>query len=146
MKRTLPAGHPANRLKTCPDCNKELSPENFPVHKHPRGFGGYSSLARCHPCNKAWKSRSHLLSKYKLTLHQYDQLLKSQGGKCAICGSTGSGSDKDKFVVDHDHETSQVRGLLCWPCNIGLGMFKDKPELINKVVDYLAYKTPDNIG
>lgn len=50
---------------------------------------------------------------------------------CAICGST------EKPHIDHDHETGVVRGTLCRTCNIGLGMFKDNPELMRQAAQYL---------
>ncbi|MFN8996104.1 MAG: endonuclease domain-containing protein, partial [Pseudomonadota bacterium] len=36
------------------------------------------------------------------------------------------------------HNTGKVRGLLCWPCNIGLGMFKDNLDLLDKIKIYLT--------
>jgi len=47
----------------------------------------------------------------------YEELLASQGGVCAICGS----SPKTKRLnIDHDHKTMEVRGLLCHKCNRAL--------------------------
>jgi hypothetical protein len=65
------------------------------------------------------KRNSHLKRKYGITLEQYDDLVKKQGGKCAIC------RERVPEVVDHDHETKEIRGLLCHPCNKGLGMFRE---------------------
>jgi hypothetical protein len=57
-------------------------------------------------------------SPYGLELLQVDAMLTAQGGVCAICGETfGS---RGPFV-DHDHETGQVRGMLCDSCNWFLG-------------------------
>lgn len=53
------------------------------------------------------------------------------GKKCSICGSS------DKLVVDHCHETGQVRGILCNNCNIGLGMFRDSKSLLDSATKYL---------
>lgn len=86
------------------------------------------------------KTREHQLwSHYRLTVAQYESLLLSQGGKCAICGAIPHKS----FHVDHCHNTSKVRGLLCGGCNVGLGCYGDDPERMQKAIDYLkAHKCP----
>jgi len=48
-----------------------------------------------------------------------------------ICGS------QEKLVVDHNHNTNKVRGLLCNHCNRGLGHFRDNTETLLKAIDYL---------
>lgn len=85
--------------------------------------------------NKEERSKSikkyELKSKYNLSLDDYETLLKKQNEVCAIC--------KESFVlhVDHCHETGLVRGLLCRSCNLGLGFFKDKPELFDAAKEYI---------
>src|SRR5260221_6560575 len=70
----------------------------------------------------------NLLRDYGITLAQYDSMLIEQGNVCGICGGLAGGSS-GRFHVDHDHLTNKVRALLCYTCNIGLGSFKDSPEL-----------------
>jgi hypothetical protein len=142
MPNILPHDHPANKYKVCTDCGVEYPPDKFPVHKHPQGYKGFISLPRCVGCHKTWKNKAHLARKYGLSIDNYEKLLEEQSYKCAICGSTGSGQDSDRFVVDHCHNSGRVRGLLCWPCNIGIGMFKERPDLIERVVRYMM----DNIA
>jgi hypothetical protein len=55
--------------------------------------------------------RRHLKRKYNMTPEEFEALSVAQGGKCAICSREG------KLVVDHDHESGKVRGLLCKNCN-----------------------------
>lgn len=50
---------------------------------------------------------------------------------CVICGSN------ENLTVDHDHSTGMVRGALCNNCNLGLGHFKDDPELLELAALYL---------
>ena len=50
---------------------------------------------------------------------------KKQGGKCGICETTTPGGRFGKLVMDHCHKTGFVRGLLCTPCNMRLGKWKD---------------------
>lgn len=67
----------------------------------------------------------------------YADMLAAQDGKCAICGTTDPGPRIKRFHVDHCHATGQVRGLLCHSCNIGLGAFRDKPNLLILASKYL---------
>lgn len=69
--------------------------------------------------------------------NDYENLLKKQNNACAICGITTEENGK-KLVVDHNHETLQVRGLLCQSCNSGLGFFKDSPTRLSIAIEYLV--------
>jgi hypothetical protein len=93
-------------------------------------------MPRCKPCHSAWKNRTHIRRSYGLEWEEYIELMNKQCGKCALCGSEGSGKDT-RLVVDHCHETGRVRGLLCWGCNVGIGLFKEDTDLLNKVIDYI---------
>lgn len=78
------------------------------------------------------------LKKYGVTLEEYEALLESQGGVCAICQGPPNGKDDDIYHADHDHKTGELRGLLCSRCNNGLGCFSDKAELLQIAIAYLA--------
>lgn len=79
---------------------------------------------------------SHLKNRYGLTLTDYQQLVKRQGNKCAICFSKKPGG-RGRWHVDHDHASGKVRGLLCQHCNLGLGHFRDNPLFLASAIDYL---------
>jgi hypothetical protein len=50
-------------------------------------------------------------------------MLEKQGGKCAVCGidKPGGKHKSGTFMIDHNHETGKVRGLLCNYCNRLIG-------------------------
>ena len=74
--------------------------------------------------------------RYGVTRTEWDTMFARQGGKCAICGKPQNGRRLD---VDHNHETGQVRQLICSQCNAGLGMLKDNTNLVNAASSYLTY-------
>ena len=81
-------------------------------------------------------------SKYGLTLDQIEDIFTLQGRKCLICGVTDIPSDK--WAVDHDHSTGEVRGILCKKCNSGIGFLGDSIDTILNAYNYLArFKSPD---
>ena len=92
------------------------------------------------PEAKAKMVEQQLQRRYGVSLDWYDETLEAQGGGCGICGTTeprGKGGKNGTFCVDHDHETNEVRGLLCFSCNAALGSFKDNPAILQAAADYL---------
>lgn len=80
-------------------------------------------------CSIAIKEQKHNRGRHGL--RDIDAKAMRLNSFCAICGSS------DKLVVDHDHNTMKIRGVLCHYCNIGLGLFKDNPELLSTAIEYL---------
>ena len=81
-----------------------------------------------------------LLSRYGLAVEEYVELAVRQNWACAICGSTG------RLLVDHDHETGSIRGLLCNRCNAGLGFFAEKAHLLLKAAAYVLHGHTKCVG
>jgi Recombination endonuclease VII len=75
--------------------------------------------------------------RYGITLDDYNRMLETQAGKCAICSTTTAGKKGQAFAVDHCHVTNQVRGLLCIKCNARLGWYEAHSANVAK---YLAAK------
>lgn len=86
---------------------------------------------------------------YGIGWDDYCRMHKEQKGLCAICGSPGFTMKEChtlKLVVDHDHETGAVRGLLCHNCNRGLGLFHDRCEDLVRALQYLKVQRPSRKG
>lgn len=73
------------------------------------------------------------LKKYGLTVDQYQSLVSSQDGVCAVCKEPLTGVAH----IDHDHATGRIRGVLCRNCNVGLGHFKDDSNLLRAAAHYV---------
>ena len=71
------------------------------------------------------------MHRYGIGADDFDELVEQQGGGCAICGR------ENPEHVDHDHETGEVRGVLCFSCNGGLGQFRDSIDAAANAVAYL---------
>ena len=139
----------ANGRRRCSACKVRKSSDSFPPNAGERD--GLSFYCRACVNRKAAEQRAKpktreyrrvymrvlALKRYGLTLDDFDALVSSQDGKCAICeeelvfGVTGGGA------VDHDHETGKVRGLLCRLCNVGVGHFRENTRLLAKAITYL---------
>lgn len=74
-----------------------------------------------------------LLKRYGITKADYDRMSAEQNYRCAICGQETA----EALHVDHNHQTKQVRGLLCENCNFGVGLFAENPEAMAKAIVYL---------
>jgi hypothetical protein len=60
------------------------------------------------------------------------ELQEKQAGRCACCGNL-----QKNLVVDHDHDTGRVRGLLCNNCNLMIGYALDDPRRLQLGIEYL---------
>lgn len=144
-------------MKLCPKCGQLKSLNDFYPNK--ARADKYSSY--CKLCGRIW-AREHKdkINKYArtyranhpeqvrnyvrkleyknnfgMTLEDYARLFSNQQGYCAICGRHQSIFFR-RLAVDHDHITGKIRGLLCDPCNRGLGMLKE--HNLQKALDYLS--------
>ena len=75
-------------------------------------------------------------AKHRIGLDGRLILFAQQNGSCKICGAETD--DPMALNIDHDHATGHVRGMLCGHCNRGLGLFKERPELLAAASSYLS--------
>jgi hypothetical protein len=115
-----------------PDKKKEQKRRHYEKHKDridQRAKEWYDN-------NKDRHTNTALLRKYGVTLEQYNLLRAQQGFCCAICNDHEDSVGK-KMFVDHDHVTGKIRKLLCTKCNVGIGMLKDNPDIMERAAKYL---------
>lgn len=118
----------------CADCG-EIHLRNA---KHLKQGMKYQKCIQYKPANYTGIEKYDALirKKYGITKNQYDNLLQKQGGGCAICGRVEE-PDGRRLSIDHDHNTGEVRGILCNNCNNGIGSFGDDIEGMHKAISYL---------
>lgn len=114
--------------KPCRTCNKYFSPLTP------------SNLYCSDICKDLAYSNNYYLKQYGLTVKEYYEIFDKQMGLCYICKEQGFKMHegiKENLVVDHNHKTNKVRGLLCNNCNRGLGLFKDNITNLENAIRYL---------
>lgn len=141
-------------MKTCRACEQTLPLGQYPKHNSTRDGHRHE----CHSCVRAYqrayrernadrlrayeagrytedRKMSVRLRQYGLTLEQYEEMERTQGGACAICRRqcpTGR-----RLAVDHDHKTGKVRALLCFKCNAAEGALDGRPDLAEALAAYM---------
>jgi hypothetical protein len=120
--------------KICRVCKVE---KHFSLFKKTKeNKSGFLNI--CKDCSRDYKrkwrekNKEHIRTyrvfyEYGLTKDEYERLNKS----CVGCGS------EVNLVVDHNHTTGAVRGLLCSPCNLALGLVKDNTTILSNLIKYL---------
>lgn len=103
-------------------------------------LNAYRRERRSDPTVKQAERASHLRRKYGLSPADYRRMLVSQGGVCAICRQPPP--SETSLHVDHDHETNEIRGLLCFRCNNALGDFDDSVARLDSAASYLRAQAP----
>jgi hypothetical protein len=152
-----------SNMKTCPKCNKIKHPNDFGKCTREKD-GKYYLCKECanektrnsyqkHKEKRREKNRgrkrirsldyhkkkknTRMFLMYGITEQDYENLLNDQYRKCKICKSVGSDISGGGLVIDHDHKTNKVRGLICGRCNVMLGLAKDSLEILTSTIEYL---------
>lgn len=119
----------------CTRCEKEKpeTVEYFPLHNKKRN--GLDSW--CRECRSEYRNANNRGAFRNVISDAALLEIKASITQCVICGS------EEKLVVDHDHITGEIRGMLCNHCNRGLGHFRDDPMLLEFAAQYL-YASADS--
>jgi len=87
---------------------------------------------------RAYKNyKCYLKRKYNLTPDQLQKMIDEQNGVCTICKDPKCQSKNKKLCVDHNHKTGRVRGILGQKCNSAIGMVRENPEILKRIIMYL---------
>ena len=143
-------GHLLLETRECRKCGevKNLLESFYRQRKDPALKSSYSY--ECKECTVERVKKNHnpsrsrqlyLKRKYGLTFAEFDKMLTEQNESCAICKSSVAGGKSNRFMVDHDHKTGRVRGLLCKSCNIALGEVNDDLTTLKNMINYLSKHT-----
>lgn len=136
----MPRGFPKDgTIWQCRSCGRDFLPLSL-SHK----------FCDREDCTRGSKSEQERRYRYKrkwgLSIEEFEAMIKKQDGKCAICSTNVPGGAHNVWHIDHDHETDEIRGLLCSKCNIGLGHFQDDFELLQKASEYLKlHSSKENV-
>lgn len=130
----------------CGVCRARQRFQTDPVHRkyvldHQRAW------RQSHPENyqRQWgkANRQKVLKRFKITLEQYDTLLKLQDRRCGICNIQLMFKDQH---LDHNHITNKIRGFLCSRHNLAIGLFDDSQDLLRKAIVYLDNPPIDQLS
>ncbi|SCL72754.1 Recombination endonuclease VII [Micromonospora citrea] len=154
--------------KVCRRCEKTRPIESF--------LKAGRELVSCAPCREYARANNHrnrranpdkiradnLWSFYRIRPQEYDARRAAQDYRCAICGRHESelkvrsrgrprldgtpNAEPFRLVVDHCHNSRQVRGLLCGACNMGLGAFQESPDALMAAARYLLAREGARTG
>lgn len=132
----------------CNVCKRYKTLENFELRSD---SGKYRRV--CKKCssirkqiwyleNKVGLKTRAIAKKYGITRSDYDLLINEHKNLCAICVRPETSPDgRTKKVkslsIDHNHDTGQVRGLLCWRCNAMIGYAREDLFILKSAIKYL---------
>ena len=90
----------------------------------------------CPSKGRDYARNDHLKRRYGSTLDEWNQMFDDQAGCCVICKKHQS-ELKKRLSVDHNHDTGEIRKLLCSNCNTAIGLFYENTEILLNAIEYL---------
>lgn len=130
-------------IKICTKCN--IAQPLTEYHKNKLGKDGRQPRCRSclHEAQRQYRKTNgygaSIKYRYGITLEEYKQKLLEQNNQCKICSIIFESTldRKSTPVIDHDHTTGKMRGIICHPCNVCLGLAKDNTDTLQKMIRYL---------
>ncbi len=128
-------------MKTCSTCGETRPEESFGLRSDRPG----KRRGVCKECIRdKYHAQERKYKRYGITKAQYDEMLDTQGDRCAICRRVAT----EALAIDHDHSCCSgnkscgdcVRGLLCKNCNMAIGLLADSVEVLQGAIAYLKPK------
>ena len=137
-------------MKRCTKCGKDRPAASYYVQRDKRRGKQYE-MGTCPICLHAkfrvWRQTNPEASRaqtrlflYGISSENYNHLRAEQNDKCAICGRPETKTMRGRVIslaVDHDHETGEVRGLLCSHCNTLIGLGREDEVILRAAIEYL---------
>ena len=127
------------QYKTCTRCKNSIraTKKYFPLHNKTKD--GLDSW--CRKCSATYRNEI-CRGKFRNVISDEDlKDIKATIKECVICGDS-----KTILVVDHDHKTGNIRGMLCNHCNRGIGHFRDDPLILKFAATYLKEFSSDKLN
>ena len=78
-----------------------------------------------------------IIYKYGITYKDKEEMYMSQDSRCLICDNQ---FPIQELHIDHNHNTNEVRGLLCPQCNTSLGLLKENINTLMNMISYIEQK------
>lgn len=129
-----------------PVCTEDkVGPENFKIEtraKHNRKTreGRIAYYTHKNAQNKDKRRASELKIKFGMTVDQFQEMVRSQKGLCAVCNKPETAVHNGiarQLSIDHCHASGGIRDLLCSNCNRGIGYLQDDPHVLRSAVAYI---------
>lgn len=121
----------------CRPCNRAIERERRAKDPTRRRAEDAARSRRWRAANPEKRRAQNLRQNYGLSAEAFASLVRAQGNRCAICGT------REPTCVDHCHSTLRVRGVLCRPCNVGIGQFRDDAKLLLAAARYVEEHAND---
>ena len=129
-------------LKTCSKCGEEKPIDSFYPYRAACKICLRKAQRRQRAARPNYHRASNLKQRYGKSLDEYHTIIANQNFACPICGveisETLGYKEKRPVVVDHNHETGDVRGILCSMCNMMLGQARESTTILYKAIVYLS--------
>ena len=128
-------------MKKCSKCGEEKPLKEFDTSKKAKD-GKHTQCKLCRALYRESRRAEQRLydntiskaRKYGISVEELADRMKVT--KCEICGTSEPKGRHNVFHIDHNHDTGEVRGMLCHDCNTGYGSFKEDVEILNKAILY----------
>ena len=120
--------------KICKECQVEKAYDKFAINQ----YGKNNRILRRPVCIECYSKKKQIPAKLRKQYYEkFPPKALGEEFQCPVCNKKYIRKFNNDTVLDHNHDTGEIRGYLCGSCNASIGKFNEDTDILARAILWL---------